>query len=304
VWNARPAPGGWRLTRHELPALRPAEEFLLPSRDGATPPGVGPRRPVITFVREDAAGSDRLFAIGDGVLTGWDVGIARQIGPPIPLGATERQIALDRTNPHMHLRPGHPGQVAVVRIGEVQVWDVPLGRLVAVIPAAPLLSTLDGGASPISFDASGDRLAVLGSDRTLQLWEVDTATQIRPPIAAPTISHLLGFDADGYLVVIREVPGTVSGSFAFIDPGPDAGFESGFVELDNMIGSVYPSYLSEDRRFVPLRFSGEGRVLDLPVTAQAWRYGLCAVADRPFIPGEEQLLPPGVTTEPACRGHR
>jgi hypothetical protein len=204
----------------------------------------------------------------------------------------------------MHLRPDHPGQVAVVRIGEVQVWDVPLGRLVATIPAAPLLDTLSGGASPIAFDASGDRLAVLGDDHTLQVWDVATATQIRPPIPAPTISNLLGFDADGYLVVTRDVPGAYQGILAFVDTGPGAGFESGFIETANAIGQVFTNYLTEDRRAAPFQFSGEGRVLDLPVTAQAWRDGLCSVADRPFTPGERQLLPPGSTTEPVCRGHR
>jgi hypothetical protein len=229
------------------------------------------------------------------------VGAARQVGPPIPLGTTERQIELDRARPHMHVRPGHPGQVAVLRSGEVQVWDVPLGRLVAVIPAPPLLGTLDAGGSPIAFDASGGRLAVLGSDRTLQLWDVDSRTQVRSPIPAPTISDLVGFDADGYLAVVRDVPSATHQSLAFIDTDPDAGFESGVVEIDNVIGSAYPSYLSDDRRFAPLLFSLEGRVLDLPVTAQGWRDGLCSVVDRPFTPGERQLLPEGTTTEPACR---
>jgi hypothetical protein len=201
----------------------------------------------------------------------------------------------------MHLRPGHPGQVAVVQTGEVQVWDVPLGRLVAVIPAAPLLGTLDAGGSPIAFDASGDRLAVLGSDRTLQLWDVDSRTQARSPIPAPTISDLVGFDADGYLAVVRDVPSPTQQSLAFIDTGPDAGFESGVVEIDNVIGSAYPFRLSDDRRSAPLLFPLEGRVLDLPVTAQGWRDGLCSVVDRPFAAGEQQLLPEGTTIESACR---
>jgi WD40 repeat protein len=302
VWNARLAPGGWHLTRYELPALRRAEELLLTSRDGSSPPVDNGSRPAITFVRESAADGGRLFAIGDGVLTGWDVGAARQVGPPIPLGTTEQQIGLDRTYPHMHLRPGHPGQVAVVRIGEVQVWDVPLGRLVATIPAAALLDTLYVGASPIAFDASGDRLAVLGTDHTLQLWDIDTAAQVRPPIPAPTISNLLGFDADGYLVVVREGPSTIPLNLAFVDTDSDAGFEAGSIEMTHAIGS-YPHYLSDDRRTVPLQLSG-GRVLDLPITAQAWRDGLCSVADRPLTPDEERLLPPGTATESACRGRR
>jgi len=303
VWNARLAPGGWQLTRYELPALRRAEEFLLPSRDGGPPPVPDDGRPVVELDREPVADGGRVFAIGDGVLTGWDVATAGQVGPPIPLGTTERQINLDRIHPHMHLRPGHPGQVAVVRIGEVQVWDVPLGRLVATIQTDPLLDTLFSGASPLAFDASGDRLAVLGEDHTLQLWDVDTATQVRPPIPAPTISDLLGFDADGYLVVVRDMPNSSQAFLSFIDTAPDAGFESGFVDVSNAIGSVYPHYLSADGRVAPLYYFGEGRVLDLPVTVQGWRDGLCSVVDRPFTPGEEQLLPQGITTEPACRGH-
>jgi hypothetical protein len=136
----------------------------------------------------------------------------------------------------------------------------------------------------------------------VQLWDVDSQTQVRAPIPAPAISDLIGFDADGYLAVVRDVPGTSSGSvLAFVDVDPDAGFESGAIEVGTAIGPVHPFYLSDDRRFAPLLFSVEGRGLDLPLTAQAWRDGLCSVVDRPFTPGERQLLPEGISTEPACR---
>ncbi|MEJ3653389.1 serine protease [Actinomycetes bacterium KLBMP 9759] len=303
VWHARLMTDGWQLTRYALPTLSRSAEFLLPSRDGRMPrPGKRVDTPAITFDRELPQDGGRLFAIGDGVLTAWDVGSASRVGPPIPLGTTEDQIDLDRSRLHMRPRPGHPGQVAVVRIDEVQVWDVPFGRLVAAIPVAPLPEAVDGGASPMAFDATGDRLVVLGEDRTLTRWDVDDAARVGSAIPAPTVMNLHGFDADGYLVVSREEPGEADSTLAFVDTAPDAGLEAGSIELEAAVGSLYRYfYVSDDRRSLPTVSSG-GRVVDLPLTAQAWRDELCSVLDRPFTPAEARLLPPGAGTESACRG--
>ena len=107
-------------------------------------------------------------------------------------------------------------------------------RLVELV-ADGTIGTVHQIQASFAFAASGDRLAVLGVDHTLQRWDVDTVTPVRPPIPAPTISNLLGFDSDGYLVVVRDGPDTLRSNLAFIDTDPDAGFESGFVET-NAIG--------------------------------------------------------------------
>ena len=197
----------------------------------------------------------------------------------------------------MYLRPGHPGQVGVLTPDEVQIWDVTLGRLVASVPAAASLAALDGRGGPIAFDATGERLAVLGRDQTLQLWDSGAARQVRTPIPAPGITDLLGFDLDGYLVVVVDGDSTRE-RLAFVDL--DAGAESGSIDTDGAIRPLTIAHFGDDRRTVRLDDLPRGWVFDLPVTARAWRDSLCAAVGRPFTAAEQAILPPGARTAPPC----
>jgi hypothetical protein len=61
--------------------------------------------------------------------------------------------------------------------------------------------------------------------------------------------------------------------------------------MDSAIASVEPHYLSDDGRAAPLQFSGEGRVLDLPVTAQALA-GRAVHDSRPPVHPRRAAAPP------------
>ncbi|OLT02808.1 hypothetical protein BJF90_28665 [Pseudonocardia sp. CNS-004] len=71
------------------------------------------------------------------------------------------------------------------------------------------------------FDATGDRLVVLGGDRTVQLWDIPSTRPVRPPIPAPTVTGLVGFAADGHLVATqRDDESTLADiRLAFVDLG-------------------------------------------------------------------------------------
>jgi len=289
---------GWDVARYEIPTLRPTGGVRLPSRDGGVPPGDRGNKPRLALQVEPTPTGERLITIADGVLTTWDPATGHPLGPATRLGSTDRQVGFHRALPHMQLRPGHPGQVAVVGIDEVQIWDAPLGRLVTSIPAAPWLDGLSSYRSPIAFDATGDRLAVLTRDRTVQLWAVDAARPARAPIPAPATRELLGFDADGYLVAGNSGDGISTTRLAFLDVV--TGAEAGSVETGDAIRHLRISYLAEDRRTIRLDDLGDDWILDLPATAQAWRDGLCATVGRDLTAGERAVLPPGTNTDPPC----
>jgi hypothetical protein len=290
---------GWDVARYEIPTLRRTGGVRLPSRDGGAPPGDRGNRPGLALEVEPTPAGERLIAIADGLLGVWDPASGRMVGPPTRLGSTDLGVGFHRTLPHMQVRPGHPGQVAVVGIDEVQVWDAPLGRLVASLPAAPWLDELDRYRSPVAFDATGDRLAVLTRDRTVQLSDVEPARLARAPIPTPATRELLGFDADGYLVTgnVGDV-GVSPTRLAFLDVV--TGAEAGSVDTTDAIRPLRIGYLTEDRRTIRLDDLGDDWVLDLPATAQAWRDALCTAFGRELTAGERAILPPGTNTEPPC----
>jgi WD40 repeat protein len=198
----------------------------------------------------------------------------------------------------MQLRPGHRGQVAVLGNDDVQIWDAPAGRLVTTIPTAALLDVLRSGGSPIAFDATGDRLAVVGRDRTVQLWDIASARLVRPPI--PATDGLIGFDVDGYLVATQaDDDGFIANKLAFIDLG--TGAEAGSVDIGDATGNMRLVGLTDDRRTIQLDDLDDGRTFDMPATAQGWRDALCTAIGRELTAAEREIPPPGANSDPPCR---
>jgi len=66
----------------------------------------------------------------------------------------------------------------------------------------------------MAFDPSGQRIAVVTRDKTVELWDIDSATRPRPPIPAADGQKLVGFDADGYLDVLT---GDIQDRLSFVD---------------------------------------------------------------------------------------
>lgn len=101
--------------------------------------------------------------------------------------------------------------------------------------------------------------------------------------------HLLGFDADGYLVV-TDLVGYVG--FVDVDGGRGSGDVVGLVDL---------------RPFAPgaattsTRGSDGDKPIEFPLTGQAWFDQVCAATGaRAYTPTELALLPAGTSPDPPC----
>lgn len=60
------------------------------------------------------------------------------------------------------------------------------------------------------------------------------------------------------------------------------------------------STISGDQAVQTNGFRITGLRYEVPLTGQAWRDHLCAVANRPFTQAELAILPPGTDTDPPC----
>ncbi|MEJ3652508.1 hypothetical protein WEH80_05940 [Actinomycetes bacterium KLBMP 9759] len=291
VWIARTTATGWDLARYTFPDMRLIDRFALPSRNGATPTGRDDVPPAVAVEREPLAEGGRAYAIADGVLSAWDPETRATVGTPITLDPARLDAKYLKVFPRLALRPGHPGQVAVFGPKEIQIWDVPAGRMLTSISTRFDLSVLAGSTTSVAFDGSGDRLAVLTEQQTLQLWNVDTGEPAGAPVPTPAVTGLVGFDADGYVSWTSGV--SQDGTVHFLDPA--TGTEAGSVNLPVLVG-----WVDEARTTLKLRQGIGGPLVDLPARAQAWRDTLCSVVDRPFTDGELRLLPAGASTGPPC----
>jgi WD40 repeat protein len=228
----------------------------------------------------DERGSMLLTTCG-GALSAVDPMTATPLAPPImlaPPGPYEQDGTM-----RLAARPRHVGQAAVSTAGGVELWDVLNGRKLATIPVHP--SEVGVG---MVFDPSGQRIALLTQDKTIELWDVETATPVRAPIPAAGTRTLLGFDADGYL-------DTYGDRLTFIDT--EQGREAGTMGASN--GSPVEA-AGPGEPVAQVGVDGEARPRELPLTAQAWHDKLCAAANRPFTDAELRLLPPGADRDPPC----
>jgi hypothetical protein len=288
LWNGQLTPGGWHLTGYDLPQLRPTTEIALPPREGGPPRGAVPRQE--RFMLERSADGP-LIALADGVLSAWDPATGRGTGPPVQLGETDGQIRFLRAAPFLLARPGHPGQVALLSNEDVQIWDTTAGQLVARIPTSASTENLTIN-KPLAFDVSGERLAVLTRDRTVQIWDVATLRQTRQAVPAPTTTSLVGATSDGYLATVGD------GRIAFVDL--ETGVVAGAVNTKDQLSTLIPQGINDTGDVLGLQAVDDLLRLEIPATGQGWRDALCATFDRPFTPAEAALLPPGLPADPPC----
>lgn len=292
LWTVTPQAGNWELKHYELPSLRPLGGFQVPAqRPGglASPDG---HVWGIAVSAQPLEQEGRLLVLDNGWISTWDRTSGRRASGPVRIATKAEDEDKPVTWARMWSRPNHPGQVALLAPDmSVQLWDVGAGRLLHTMPtkvAARFLSD----PSDVVFDLSGERMAVLNANKTIEVWNADTGELSRPPIPAPTTDNLIGFDPDGYLDVLNRVGLDNPSWIAFVDT--DAGTEA---------GSLTPSgnaTMAGDRRSIVLGGSGDLLPREISATARAWHDTLCASANRAFTPAELALLPPGADTDPPC----
>ncbi len=275
LWLIYPAGNRRQVDRYEISPFRKATTFSLPA------------------IHPDARGFGAVFPVGDttmllvvggGALAAVDPMTGSLLAPPVALPRPD-EFLLGNGLVALIPRPGHAGQVALLGSRNVQVWDARSGHILATIPVH------GRGLGSIAFDPTGQRIAVLTQDQTVELWDVESAKRSRPPIPASDGQALVGFDADGYLDMLTGYIGDRL-SFVDLDRGEEAGsMETGLgVDDTSIVGDPV----------APVSSMGELWPYELHVTAQAWHDRLCAVANRPFTPPELTILPPGTDPDPPC----
>lgn len=274
--------GSWVLSQYSLPDLELYARYVLPTAIAGEPGSAA-------AVEES---DDRLVALTGGVLSVWDTKTKTILGEPVRLGTSLQETAWYRHNADLATRPGHPNQVAIVAPnGSVELWDIEQRRRVHTIP-----TKIDvDGHHEVIFEITGDRLASLGANGMIEVWDAETGSALRGPIAAPGVTRLLGFDSAGHLVTENE-----SHHVEFWDL--NTGRQNGSLRLAISI-LIDPSATVEEGRHLmvsrPL-----GLPHQLPITAQDWFDHLCRTLDRGFTESERKLLPPGTDLDPPCSKNR
>jgi len=275
LWLVRPSGSGPQVDRYEVSPFRKIITFALPAPHPEVQ-GFGAISPV--------GDTTMLLVVSGGALSAVDSMNGRLLAPPVSLPRPD-EFLLGGGGVALIPRPGHAGQVALSGWRDTQIWDALSGRTIATLPVRGT------GQGSMAFDPSGQRIAVVTRDKTVELWDVDSATRPRPPIPAADGQQLVGFDADGYLDVLTGVTQDLL-SFIDLDQGEEAG------SMDVGLGVDDTSIFGDP--IAPVISIGEVLPYELPVTAQGWHDRLCAAANRPYTAAELAILPPGTDPDPPC----
>jgi hypothetical protein len=298
IWVVSPEAAAWTVTRYAVPDLRRVTSFRLPvsAEPAPTSLDVFTKGQAFTFETVDTPDGELLLSLSDGVLALLDQETGRPRHPPITLGDSPPERRWYQRVPMMLARPGHPGHAVVIgNDGGVEVWDAVRGVRLAIIPTthAPVDELRDYSMPWIAMDPSGERLAVLTPDRTVEVRDVETGALLGPPIPVPGARDLPGFDADGNLVVMAEQT-SKNRVLRFIDL--DEGREVG-----SLVTTISPSgMIGPGGRAMWFRVYGASSPYLVPLTAGEWRDKLCSMLDRPFTEPESRILPPGADTGRPC----
>ncbi len=297
IWVVSPEPNAWTVTRYTVPDLRRITSFPLPVSAEPAPTSIETFEGQDNVVESvDTPDGQRFLSLSDGMLALVDPESGRTLHPPITLGDSPEERRWYQLEPKMRARPGHPGQAIITTSdGELEVWDAVRGARLTTIPTThrPLEELFDWS-PPIAMDANGSRLTLLTPDHTIEVWDLDTAALLGPPIPAPGALDLPGFDADGNLVVLADQTSTDS-VLRFIDLNERR--ETGTLAVG--LGFPRGAIGSDGRAMWHMGSQGSSPYV-VPLTAGAWRDALCPMLDRPFTASESRVLPPGADTEGPC----
>jgi len=267
--------GAWTLETFALPSFMPKARYVFPSRDNK-----------IVAITESG---DRLFAMGKGLVSVWDVHTHELVADPLPLGATEEERAAYRSPTAIWPRPQHPDEFAVAgENGAVELWSISRRSRIVTI-SAHRADEISG--TPTGFDLSGNRLATVNDDGAIEVWDVNSGTQLGKPVTAPNVARFFGFTTDGYLV-------TESSASVVQLWDLDRGVVSGEMRLSSSQAINTQQLLDKDGI---LALNGvDSMPTQVSMLARSWFDHLCAVADREFTSAELEILPEGTDTSRPC----
>jgi len=274
----------WSYSEYGLPDLKLRHRYVLPS---AAIGGIAHK------VSVDAVGH-RVAALAEGGTTLWD----RDTGEVLGKGTLPRpgnDPDAYSTSNVFGMRPG-ADEVALIGPTGLELWNLRTGLLSASFPS-PTGRTPSG--NPI-FDATGSRIATMGLDFSVQVWDVARRNPIGVPLQPSSLVVLYGFTADGNIALGRMT--------AALSADSPISLEIWDPMSGRKIADVRPSK-AQDLSSSPLLYDGRevlayglGGALPAryPITVQGWQDSLCRLVDRPFTAAEKALLPAGVDDERPC----
>ncbi|MGI5130771.1 trypsin-like peptidase domain-containing protein [Pseudonocardia sp. CA-107938] len=284
VWLEVLDPEGWKLQRLELPSLRVVATYPMPR---------GQRRGGSAFIGDGDSGArpdDPLVVIADGLMAALDKRTGAALGPTVPLGTTEAEVAAAVQVPYLWARPGHPGQVVVANgLTGIDLWDAVAGRRLGSFPAVAT------GSEGVAFDVTGRRLAVLTVHGAIEVYDVDTFSRVRDPIVATDVGALIAIGPDGFLVATGN-DDFHHNSVLFFDLARGRG--AGTFVPGTTVRNLAPRAI---RPSMTTGFSKGQAFVELPLLAEDWFSHICGLMDRPYSHAEMLVLPEGTDTSPPCR---
>lgn len=257
---------GVRMMSYSLPALHPKRRYTLPMPAGA------PGKPDVIAREQDG----RFTVVAAGTLAVWNSDTGQMIGVPMRLGPSWARA---------RFRPGHPHQIAVYDgDGSLRLWDAQSRDVVATVPVHA-----DTATAP-AFDITGGRVAAITSQHTLRVWSLRTGRPDGPAIPVPDYTRIVGFTADGYLLISDQLSATVT-VMDFHRGRPSDPLTLPASAVDEEVENGQSLLLGNNSSILPIRF---------PVIARRWFGDLCDRLDRPFTHAERALLPPGAAATRPC----
>jgi WD40 repeat protein len=283
LWRLFKSSQNWILSQYSLPDLDRQAQYVLPAGVDVGSTGWAGAEII----------DNRLVAIADGMLSVWDTRTRTRLSEPVRLGSTREEAEWYLLHGNFFSRPGHPHQIGIpAPDGSVELWNIEQRQLISTIPTR---IDKDYIGKKLFFDNTGNRLAYGGANGTIEVWDIEARQAARAPIAAPDVSHLLGFDSANRLVTEDGVLDTY---INFWDLA--TGRQSGSLPLATSLD--YSAAVEDGRR---IDVGGDFEVpYELPITAEQWFDHLCRALGRSFTEPERAILPPGTDLDPPCATNR
>ncbi|MEJ3652507.1 serine protease [Actinomycetes bacterium KLBMP 9759] len=290
VWVVDAQDNRWRVRMFALPDLRPVGSFPFPTSPDPVP--LTGLVHSVDFESSGDGGDQVLETISTGMLSTIEVRTGRPLHEPVALGATPQLHHWFQRFPTISARQGHPGQAVVAdETGSLLLMDTATGAVLQTIPTTWRPGLTPGSQLPkYAVDRTGDRVALLTKEASVEIWDLETARMVGRPIPAPGVSKLLGFTSDGTIAVAFEKEHA-----AVLDP------QTGREIARLQVPSTPSASLSGNGSTMTVRTHAGEAPYALATTVGGWRDKLCAVLDRPLSTAELAQLPDGADRERPCR---
>jgi RNA polymerase sigma factor (sigma-70 family) len=140
----------------------------------------------------------------DGTIRLWNIAEARAQETLKGAGQNVFAVAFSPDGKRLATAGGDAAAGADGKTGEVRLWDVASGKILAVIHGHV------GTAPSVAFSPDGKVLASPGADRTVRLWDATTGMEVRRLASPLALIRQVAFSPDGRLLAMGAGDGPVT----------------------------------------------------------------------------------------------